>query len=107
MVAPELTGVSQYQIFDMGRGREDDVDAEGPMKSLIMAIVRALVDKPDEVQIKEVIGEHAHVLELRVAKEDLGKVIGKGGAHASAVRTLMAAASGKEKKRYILEIIEY
>ena len=66
-----------------------------------------LVDKPDEVQIKEVIGEHAHVLELRVAKEDLGKVIGKGGAHASAIRTLMAAASGKEKKRYILEIIEY
>ena len=58
-------------------------------------------------QIKEVIGEHAHVLELRVAKEDLGKVIGKGGAHASAIRTLMAATSGKEKKRYILEIIEY
>jgi hypothetical protein len=47
------------------------------------------------------------VLELRVAKEDLGKVIGKGGAHASAIRTIMAAASGKEKKRYILEIIEY
>ena len=70
------------------------------MKSLIMAIVQALVDKPEEVQIKEVIGEHAHVLELRVAKEDLGKVIGKGGAHASAIRTLMAAASGKEKKRW-------
>jgi predicted RNA-binding protein YlqC (UPF0109 family) len=84
-----------------------DADVEGPMKSLIMAIVQALVDKPEEVQIKEVIGEHAHVLELRVAKEDLGKVIGKGGAHASAIRTLMAAASGKEKKRYILEIIEY
>ena len=77
------------------------------MKPLIEAIVKALVDKPEEVQIKEVIGEHAHVLELRVAKEDLGKVIGKGGAHASAIRTIMAAASGKEKKRYILEIIEY
>jgi transcription antitermination factor NusA-like protein len=51
------------------------------MKQLIEAIVHALVDKPDEIQIKEVIGEHAHVLELRVAKEDLGKVIGKGGAH--------------------------
>ena len=49
------------------------------MKQLIEAIVHALVDKPEEVQIKEVIGEHAHVLELRVAKEDLGKVIGKGG----------------------------
>ena len=77
------------------------------MKQIIEDIVRALVDQPDEVQIKEVIGEHAHVLELRVAKEELGKVIGKGGAHASAIRTLMAAASGKDKKRYILEIIEY
>jgi hypothetical protein len=77
------------------------------MRELIEDIVRALVDQPDQVQIKEVIGEHAHVLELNVAKEDLGKVIGKGGAHASALRTLMAAASGKEKKRYILEIIEY
>ncbi len=77
------------------------------MKDLITAIVCSLVDKPEEVQIKEVISDHAHVLELRVAKEDLGKVIGKGGAHASAIRTLMAATSGKEKKRYILEIIEY
>ena len=77
------------------------------MRQIIEDIVCALVDQPDEVQIKEVVGEHAHVLELRVAKEDLGKVIGKGGSHASAIRTLMAAASGKEKKRYILEIIEY
>jgi len=77
------------------------------MKPLIEDIVKALVDKPDEVKINEVHGDHAHVLELRVAKEDLGKVIGKGGAHASAIRTLMAAASGKEKKRYILEIIEH
>ncbi len=77
------------------------------MKELLLAIVQSLVDKPDEVQIKEVVGEHAHVLELRVAKEDLGKVIGKGGAHVSAIRTLMAATSGKEKKRYILEIIEF
>ena len=76
------------------------------MKPLIMAIVQSLVDRPEEVQIKEVVGEHAHVLELRVAKEDLGKVICKGGAHASAIRTIMAATSGKEKKRYILEIIE-
>jgi len=77
------------------------------VKQLITAIVQALVDRPEQVQIKEVIGEHAHVLELSVAKEDLGKVIGKGGAHASAIRTIMAAASGKEKKRYILEIIEH
>ena len=77
------------------------------VKQLIEDIVRTLVDRPEDVQIKEVVGEHAHVLELQVAKEDLGKVIGKGGAHATAIRTLMSAASGKEKKRYILEIIEY
>ncbi|MDD9801091.1 MAG: KH domain-containing protein [Deltaproteobacteria bacterium] len=77
------------------------------MKELIEAIVRALVDKSDEIQIEEVIGEHAHVLELRVAKEDLGKVIGKGGSHASAIRTILAAASGKDRKRYVLEIIEH
>ena len=77
------------------------------MKQLIEDIVKSLVDQQEQVQIKEVIGEHAHVLELRVAKEDLGKVIGKGGAHASAIRTILAAASGKENKRYILEIIEH
>ena len=76
------------------------------MKPLVSEIVCALVDHPDQVQIKEVVGEHAHVLALRVAKEDLGKVIGKGGAHATAIRTILAATSGKEKKRYILEIIE-
>jgi predicted RNA-binding protein YlqC (UPF0109 family) len=76
------------------------------MKKLIEDIVHSLVDEPGEVQLKEVIGDHAHLLELRVASQDLGKVIGKGGAHASAIRTLMTAASGKEKKRYILEIIE-
>ena len=77
------------------------------MKELVEMIVKAIVDQPDAVEITEVKGNHAHVIELSVAKEDLGKVIGKGGAHASAIRTLMAAASGKEKKRYILEIIEY
>jgi predicted RNA-binding protein YlqC (UPF0109 family) len=89
------------------RLRKREVRKSGMMRQLLQDIVCSLVDRPDDVQIKEVIGEHAHVLELRVAKEDLGKVIGKGGAHASAIRTLMAAASGKEKKRYILEIIEF
>lgn len=71
-----------------------------------MAIVKALVDSPEEVQIHEVAGEQAHILELHVAKADIGKVIGRGGAHASAIRTLMAAGSGKAKRRYILEILE-
>jgi predicted RNA-binding protein YlqC (UPF0109 family) len=76
------------------------------MRELVETIVKALVDRPEEVKINEVSGNHAHVLELQVAKEDLGKVIGKGGAHASAIRALLAAASGKENRRYILEIIE-
>jgi predicted RNA-binding protein YlqC (UPF0109 family) len=77
------------------------------LKDLVIAIVKALVDSPDEVRIEEIAGEHAHILELHVAKEDIGKVIGRGGAHASAIRTLMAAGSGKAKRRYILEIIEH
>jgi predicted RNA-binding protein YlqC (UPF0109 family) len=77
------------------------------VKDLVIAIVKALVDSPEEVEITEVAGEHAHILELHVAKPDIGKVIGRGGAHASAIRTLMAAGSGKAKRRYILEIIEH
>ena len=76
------------------------------MKELLEMIVEALVDRPEAVQINEIVGAHAHVFELCVAKEDLGKVIGKGGAHASAIRTILSAASGRAKKRYILEIIE-
>lgn len=76
------------------------------MKQLVEMIVKALVDRPELVELSEIQGKHAHVIELTVAKEDLGKVIGKGGAHASAIRTILAAASGKENKRYILEIIE-
>ena len=76
------------------------------MKELVEQIVFALVDRPEAVHITELRGTHAHVIELSVAKEDLGKVIGKGGAHASAIRTILSAASGKENKRYILEIIE-
>ena len=77
------------------------------MEELVLNIAKALVDHPEEVEVNAVEGEQTTVVELRVDPEDLGKVIGKGGAHASAIRTLMAATSGKEKKRYILEIIEY
>ena len=76
------------------------------MKELVEMIVKALVDHPEAVQVREVVGSHAHLLELRVEKADLGKVIGRGGAHASAIRTILSAASGKENKRYILEILE-
>lgn len=76
------------------------------MRELVEAIVKALVDRPEAVEVTEIAGVHAHVLEVRVAKEDLGKVIGRGGSHAAALRTLLAAAGGKENRRYILEIVE-
>ena len=76
------------------------------MKELISYIAKALVDNPDEVVVSEVEGNQTSVLELKVAKEDLGKVIGKQGRTARAMRTILSAASAKIKKRTVLEIIE-
>ncbi|MBW1701772.1 MAG: KH domain-containing protein [Deltaproteobacteria bacterium] len=76
------------------------------MKDLIAYIAKALVDKPEEVAVTEIEGEQTSVLELKVAKEDLGKVIGKQGRTARAMRTILSAASTKIKKRSVLEIIE-
>ena len=76
------------------------------MKELITYIAQALVDQPDQVSVAEVQGNQTSVLELKVAKEDLGKVIGKQGRTARAMRTILSAASAKIKKRSVLEIIE-
>ena len=76
------------------------------MKELITYIARALVDNPEQVSVSEVEGNQTSVLELKVAKEDLGKVIGKQGRTARAMRTILSAASAKVKKRTVLEIIE-
>ncbi|MCW7754528.1 MULTISPECIES: KH domain-containing protein [Desulfobotulus] len=76
------------------------------MKELIDYIAKALVDHPDQVVVSEVEGNQTSVLELKVAKEDLGKVIGKQGRTARAMRTILSAASAKVKKRTVLEIIE-
>ena len=76
------------------------------MKDLISEIVQALVDQPDQVSITEIAGEHTVVLELSVAKSDMGKVIGKQGRNALALRTILSAAAGKARKRYVMEIIE-
>jgi predicted RNA-binding protein YlqC (UPF0109 family) len=76
------------------------------MKDLIAYIAKALVDKPEEVDVTEVEGEQTSVIELKVAKEDLGKVIGKQGRTARAMRTILSAASTKINKRSVLEIIE-
>ena len=76
------------------------------IKDLIEFIARALVDLPDQVKVSEVQGERTSVIELTVAKEDLGKVIGKQGRTARAIRTILSAASTKIRKRSVLEIIE-
>jgi predicted RNA-binding protein YlqC (UPF0109 family) len=76
------------------------------MKDLISYIAQALVDRPEEVSVTEVEGNQTSVLELKVAKEDLGKVIGKQGRTSRAMRTILSAASAKIRKRTVLEIIE-
>jgi predicted RNA-binding protein YlqC (UPF0109 family) len=76
------------------------------MKDLIKYIAEALVDYPEQVSVSEVLGEQTSVIELKVAKEDLGKIIGKQGRTARAIRTILSASSAKIKKRSVLEIIE-
>ncbi len=76
------------------------------MKDLITEIVKALVDQPDEVSVNEIEGSHTIVLEVRVAKMDMGKVIGKRGRTAQAIRTILSAASGKIRKSYMFELVE-
>ena len=76
------------------------------MKELLELIARALVDCPDEVVVTEVEGDETTVYELKVAREDLGKVIGKQGRTARAVRTIVASAGMKLHKRIVFEIIE-
>jgi len=76
------------------------------MKDLITDIVKALVDQPEQVMVTEIEGGNTVILELSVAKSDMGMVIGKKGRNALALRTILNAAAGKSKKRYVLEIIE-
>jgi hypothetical protein len=76
------------------------------MKELVEFIAQALVDHPDQVSVEEIEGDQTSVLELKVAKEDLGKIIGKQGRTARALRTLLSASSSKSNKRMVLEIIE-
>ncbi len=76
------------------------------MRELIETMAKALVEYPDQVNVSEIAGEHALVIELRTAKEDLGKIIGKKGRNAQAIRTILNAASAKLRKRVVLEIID-
>jgi predicted RNA-binding protein YlqC (UPF0109 family) len=76
------------------------------MKDLVKYLAQALVDSPDEVSVSEIEGEQTSVIELRVAKDDLGKIIGKHGRTAQSIRTILSAASAKKRKRAVLEIVE-
>ncbi len=76
------------------------------MKELIKYISQSLVDNPDKVEVNEIIGDQTSVIELRVAKEDLGKVIGKQGRTAQAIRTILSATSAKMHRRAVMEILE-
>jgi predicted RNA-binding protein YlqC (UPF0109 family) len=76
------------------------------MKDLIACLAKALVDKPEQVVVTEIGGAQSSVIELKVAKEDLGKVIGRQGRTARAMRTILGGASAKMKKRCVLEILE-
>ena len=76
------------------------------MKELVEFMAKALVDNPDQVEVTEIAGRDTSVIELKVAKEDMGKIIGKKGRNAQAMRTLLNAASAKLRKRVVLEIID-
>jgi predicted RNA-binding protein YlqC (UPF0109 family) len=76
------------------------------LRDLVEFMAKALVDKPEEVEVNEIVGEQTTVVELKVSKEDLGKVIGKQGRTARSMRTILNAASTKLHKRSVLEIVE-
>jgi len=92
--------VFQLEKFNVPRAEEKE------MKELIEYVAKLLVDHPDLVKVTKVEGERISVIELSVATEDMGKIIGKQGKTAMALRTILSAASTKQKKRTILEIIE-
>ena len=75
-------------------------------KELVEFVVKSLVDNPDEVSVNKVEGEKATILELRVAQDDVGKVIGKQGRIAKAIRTILSASATKDGKRAVLEILD-
>ena len=76
------------------------------MKDLVQYLAKALVSNPDAVEIKESANDEAQVLELKVAKEDLGRIIGRQGRTAKSIRTLLNAAAARDKRRVVLEIVE-
>jgi predicted RNA-binding protein YlqC (UPF0109 family) len=81
-------------------------DSDVSMKALVEYIAKALVDEVDRIEISEITGNQTNIIELKVAKEDIGKVIGRQGRTADAIRTILNCAAAKLSKRYILQIID-
>ena len=90
----------------MAVGEHVTNETPNPMRELIETIVRALVDNVERIEINEVVGTQTTVIELKVAKEDIGKVIGRSGRTAEAIRTLVNCGAAKLQKRYILHIVD-
>ena len=76
------------------------------MKELVLYLAKCLVNHPEEVEVKEIQGETAAILELRVAKDDLGRIIGKQGRTAKSIRTLLNAVASRTNRKIVLEIVE-
>jgi len=83
-----------------------DTKAKGELAHMVEVVAKMLVDLPDQVSVAEVTGENTTVIELRVAKTDIGKIIGKEGKTAKAIRTILLGAATKLKRRTVLEIVE-
>ena len=81
-------------------------DTDVTMKALVEFIAKALVDEVDRIEISEITGNQTNIIELKVAKEDIGKVIGRQGRTADAIRTILNCAAAKLSRRYILQIID-
>jgi hypothetical protein len=94
------------ELRDKGASLSQNNPDLAEIKGLLEAMVRAIVDQPERVSVREIEGTQATILELSVAAEDIGKVIGKRGIHADAIRRIVHAIGGKHKKRYLLEILE-
>jgi predicted RNA-binding protein YlqC (UPF0109 family) len=90
---------------DLAKGQAVEALEERSMKTLVEYIVTALVDQPDQILIAERSGRNTTIIELAVAKEDIGKVIGKEGRTINAIRTILNAAGASQKKRVVLEVM--
>jgi ribosomal protein S16 len=107
-----LSKLMQWWLWLLGLSLEtnsaikQEVIEMDKLKELVIHIAQSLVDFPEQVEVKEVAGEQTAVLELKVAQEDLGKIIGKQGKTAKAIRTILGAAAAKLRKRAVLEILE-